>query len=279
MKTPLSIMIAIVVMLLPLAPTLARQDQSAPPAPVDVKALFDEGQAAFDEGLAKREDDSAEAAKAFERAASIWQGLVDEQDIHNGALLYNIGNAHQLAGQLGPAILAYRKAELYIGGEQHLVSNLQQARRKVMTHIETEPGAMLERTLLFWHDDWSTRTRLMLLTLLSGIAWLWGLARLNARFAAWPRWPGWAAGALALALVASLTVEQVNAGKHVNGVVMQETTGRKGPSEAGYEPSFTEPLAEGVEFTVAEDRQDWLLARLADGRETWLPRDAVGLVN
>lgn len=269
---------SIMLVLLLVAPTFARQDQPSP-APIDVRALFDEGQAAFDEGLAKREHDSAAAAKAFERAASIWQSIIDEHDIHNGALLYNIGNAHLLAGQLGPAILAYRKAELYLGGEHHLVSNLQQARRKVMTRIEAQPSAMLERTLLFWHDDWSTRTRLMLLTVLSGVAWLWGLARLNARFAAWPRWPGWASGAIALALAGSLMVEQMNAGEHIDGVVMQDVVGRKGPSEAGYEPSFTEPLAEGVEFTVAEDRQDWLLARLADGRETWLRRDAVGLVN
>lgn len=243
-----------------------------------IEQLFQQGQSAFDAGLAARASDTAAARDSFEKAAAHWQAIVDEHAIHNGRLLYNIGNAHLLAGRVGPAILSYRKAQRYIAGDPHLVSNLQQARRRVMTYIEPEATTRVADALLFWHHGWSGRTRLSLLTALSGFAWLWGLARLSSRGAAWPRWPALAAGALAFVLAGSLAVEHVASGDHLEGVVMRDVAGRKGPSEVGYEPSFTEPLAEGVEFAVSEDRGDWMLVRLADERETWLPRTAVGLV-
>ncbi len=270
---------ALAVLLLAL-PALARQNEAnETSAPADAAALFAEAQTAFDRGLDERAKDSPRAAASFEHAASTWQRIIDEQGIHNGRLLYNIGNAHLLAGELGPAILSYRRAEQYIGGDRHLVSNLQQARRRVTTHIEPKASSRVREDLLFWHDDWSTRTRLLLLVVFSGIMWLWALARLGRSRRAWPRWPVWTAGVVAVALVVSLTVEQLGIDRQPQGVVMRDVTGRLGPSEIGYEPSFTEPLAEGVEFSVIEDRRDWLLARLVDGRETWLPRQAVTLVN
>ena len=51
---------------------------------------------------------------------------------------------------------------------------------------------------------------------------------------------------------------------------------RKGDAES-YEPAFTEPRAEGVEFVVVEQRGDWIRVRL-DGRlDGWVPRDKVVL--
>lgn len=269
----LIVMVGVAVAFIP----MARGDE--PGGASEVASLFRQGQADFEDGLAKRAADPAAARQAFERAASTWRSIVDEHDVHNGRLLYNIGNAQLLAGQLGPAILAYRQAEQFIAGDRHLVENLHQARKRVLTHIEPQPTARLRQVLLFWHDDLSTPTRLWLFALLFGSAWLWGLVRLAPKCAPWPRWPAFAAGLAALALAASLLVEQARAGEHLPGVVMHEVVGRKGPSEQGYEPSFTEALAEGVEFTVAEDRRAWLLTHLADGRETWLRRDAVGLVD
>ncbi|MCC6907432.1 MAG: hypothetical protein IT430_05780 [Phycisphaerales bacterium] len=272
-------LMTVLAMLLLTLPAAARQQEQAGQAPADAAALFAEAQAAFDKGLDERAKDSPDATASFERAASTWQRIIDEHGIHNGRLLYNIGNAHLLSGEVGSAILAYRRAEQYIAGDRHLVSNLQQARRRVRTHIEPRAASRVREDLLFWHDQWSTRARLLLLVIFSGVMWLWALARLSRSRRAWPRWPAWAAGVVAAALVISLTVEHLGIDREPQGVVMRDVTGRLGPSEIGYQPSFTDPLAEGVEFSVIEDRRDWLLARLVDGRETWLPRQAVTLVN
>ena len=175
---------------------------NAPAAKSGVEWLFSQGQAAFDAGLSSRETDPAAARQAFEQAASIWRGLVDEHDVHNGRLLYNIGNAQLLAGQLGAAILAYRQAEQYIPGDRHLVENLQQARQRVLTRIVPQPKARLRQTLLFWHDHWSTSTRLRLFAVFFGLAWLWALVRMSPRCTGWPRWPAFVAGVVAIALAA-----------------------------------------------------------------------------
>lgn len=272
MKTVTVILVVMVIAVLPGASRAAAQAGGTA-----AESLFAQGQQAFDEALAKHAGDPVAAADSFRAAASIWQSLADDHGIHNGRLLYNIGNAHLLAGDVGPAILAYRRAERYIAGDRHLAANLDLARRRVRTSIETSGAARARGMLLFWHESWSQRTRMMLMTILWGAGWLWTLARLNGRLSAAPRWPGWAALALALVFSASLAAD-LAAGPDRGGVVMRETIGRKGPSDIGYEPSFTEPLAEGVEFAVVEDRGPWLLVRLRDGRETWLPRSSVELV-
>lgn len=264
---------AILLALLCLAPAApAQQDEARA-----LESLFEQGQRAFDEGLSQRAEAPGAAAESFRQAAAAWRQLIDGHGVRNGRLLYNIGNAHLLAGEVGPAIAAYRRAEQYIAGDRHLVANLEQARRRVRTAVELPASQRARGLLLFWHDDWSQRTRLTLLTILWGAGWTWALARLTSRLAMLPRWPGWSAAALALVLAGSLAVEEL-APEAPAGVVLHETIGRKGPSEIGYEPSFTEPLAEGVEFAALEDRGAWLLARLRDGRETWLPRGSVDLI-
>ncbi len=265
--------LAIVLLLLGLAPAApARQGEAHAP-----QALFGEGQRAFDEGLARRQNAPAAAAESFRHAAAAWRRLIDEHGIHNGRLLYNIGNAHLLAGEVGPAIAAYRQAERYIAGDQHLVANLEQARRRVRTAVEVPASLRARSLLLFWHEDWSQRTRLTTLTALWVAGWCWMLIRCRGRLSSLPRWPGWTAATLALILGGSLVVEEL-APPPPAGVVLHETIGRKGPSDVGYEPSFTEPLAEGVEFTALENRGEWLLARLRDGRETWVARRDVELI-
>lgn len=267
--------VVLLAMLLTASPAL--RGARAPSGVEDLNSLFAQGQQAFDEALARRGGDPAAAAESFRTAASIWQSLADGHGIHNGRLLYNIGNAHLLAGDIGPAILAYRRAERYIAGDRHLAANLDQARRKVHTSVEASGSARVRSALLFWHETWSQRTRLMLLAILWGAGWLWALGRLSAPLSSAPRWPGGAAIALAIVFAGSLAADLL-AGPDRGGVVLRETVGRKGPSDLGYEPSFTEPLAEGVEFEVLEDRGSWLLARLRDGRETWLPRGSIDLI-
>ena len=61
----------------------------------------------------------------------------------------------------------------------------------------------------------------------------------------------------------------------VHGVIVHdEVIARKG-NAASYQPAFTEPLAEGTEFRLVEDRGDWYLIRLAGGQEGWVEKEAV----
>jgi len=60
-----------------------------------------------------------------------------------------------------------------------------------------------------------------------------------------------------------------------NGVlIVDEVYGRKGPGYS-YLSAYADPLHNGLEVAIAEDREDWVRARLADGSECWLPKEAI----
>jgi uncharacterized protein YgiM (DUF1202 family) len=44
---------------------------------------------------------------------------------------------------------------------------------------------------------------------------------------------------------------------------------RKGNGD-GFDPQFAEPLSQGVEFRVLQQRPGWLLIRLGDGKSGWI---------
>ena len=57
-------------------------------------------------------------------------------------------------------------------------------------------------------------------------------------------------------------------------VVVDEVTVRKGNAES-YEPAFTEPMTEGMEFRLVERRGSWLQIELSNGNRGWVPEDTV----
>jgi Flp pilus assembly protein TadD len=66
----------------------------------------------------------------FAGAAKAYAALLD-QGQHSSAVLFNLGNAHFKAGQLGAAIAAYRRAEALAPRDPDIRANLQFAREKV----------------------------------------------------------------------------------------------------------------------------------------------------
>jgi len=51
---------------------------------------------------------------------------------------------------------------------------------------------------------------------------------------------------------------------------------RKGNGE-GYAPQFEQPLHEGVEFTILEQRGGWMHIELTDGNSGWVRQREVEL--
>jgi uncharacterized protein YgiM (DUF1202 family) len=46
-----------------------------------------------------------------------------------------------------------------------------------------------------------------------------------------------------------------------------------------YESSFQEPLHDGTEFTLVEERSGWYLIRLRDGSSGWIPIFSAELIH
>lgn len=239
-------------------------------------ALLNEAVQLYDDGSQIQKKNPRTAERHYLDAAGKFQALVDG-GIVNAKLYYNLGNVHLRLGNIGTAILNYRRAQLVDVGDAQLRKNLDFARSLCRTQIEQPGQSQLLRRLFFWHysSSFGTRARLALV----GYAGFWGLLILCIFARAW-YWRGlfWvffvACGALSL----STGIETYQHARVLDGVVLQDdVVARKGNGE-GFEPQFVEPLHQGVEFTLVESRGSWYHVRLADGKSGWIPASVAGLI-
>ncbi len=216
---------------------------------------------------------SARSPEDYLRAAAIYQEVL-ASGFESGAVLYNQGNAFMQAGRRAPAIAAYRRAQRHRPRDPYLEANLAFARAGLPVQESRRP---LAEVLLFWHPWLSAREKFQA-TLAAALAT--ALLALAAQHAA--RRKPWARGAaagvfLTLLLALSAAYDGHVSRPGVRGVVSADgTIARKGDGEA-FEPALTEPLREGMECTVEEERPGWIRVRLPGGAEGWVARNEVVL--
>lgn len=231
--------------------------------------ILNEAQQAFDRGVALRQANPALAAKAFTEAAGKFQLLVDA-GLRNGKLYYNLGNAWLEGSQLGKAIANYRRAERLIPDDPRLQANLRYARSLCRNQIPPSGETAFLRTLFFWHYATSLRGRFLAALTVYILFWL----LMTARFW-WPRfrWRYLLIPCLIVWLTVgmSVAVTTIQQSRHRYGVVTANDVAVRKGNGLGFELQFKEPLHEGVEFEVLEQRLDWLRIQLADGKTGWIP--------
>ncbi len=199
-----------------------------------------------------------QAALKFQAAAVFGQ--------NTGEAWYNAGNAWFQAGAIGRAIAAYRQATVYLPFDPNLTDNLAAARALTMNQIPSEKS--------WWQripKAWAAST-LVVLNII-----FWSLLLLSIRFRT-RRWRITTTASAALVLIASALLLQKQLSSEQSGVVVvDETLSKKGPGYA-YADAFQEPLHDGLEFTLREQRDSWGRIELPDGRECWLPLEQAQLI-
>lgn len=246
-------------------------------ARAELEALFGEGNYLFRQATERVRTDPDAARELYGRAALRFRRIVEQGDVHNGRLYYNIGNAYFRMEDLGRAILYYRRAAQYIPDDLNLAQNLKYARRRRLDKIEEREKTKVLKTLFFWHYDLSSRSRVLLFCVAFVPLWFLAAVRLFRR-SVWGDWVLVVLALLAVLLFGSLVVEWAGARRERPGVVLSpQVVARKGDSET-YEPSFTEPLHAGTEFVLMQERGSWYQIRLMDGRRCWVPARATELV-
>lgn len=224
--------------------------------------------------IAKKDPEHAE--RLYLESAEKFQSLVNA-GIRNAKLYYNLGNVHLRLGNVGTAILNYRRAQQFDVSEPQLKNNLEFARSLCRTQIEQAGRSKLVQFAFFWHYNTNSRSRLLLLA--AAYVGFWGLLTLAIAFPR-PHWyyVAWPCAILCGALLVSVSVDAYGQKYIIEGVVVQDDViVRKGNGE-GFEPQFVEPLHQGVEFTLIETRGSWFHIRLPDGKQGWLPADAGALI-
>ena len=239
-------------------------------------AILQEAQADYDLGTSKLKTDPAGAVDSFRSSAQRFQLLVDE-GIENGELYYDLGNAWYQAGDLGRAIANYLRADRLMPDDPRLEANLAWARSLVRPQITSEGQEALVRRLAFWHDGWSLRTRIAVFA----AAWLllWGalLARTLRRYPGWNYAAG-TFGSIAILIGCSVFIDVALTHSRTRGVVVaDDVVVRKGNAES-FQPQFEEPMQQGVEFKVLEERPDWLHIEFNNGASGWIPSSDAEIV-
>lgn len=239
--------------------------------------LLDEATEAFREGNRLLASDPAGAQASYEKATLRLERIIREGGVENGKLYYNLGNIWYQRGDLGRAIVNYLRAQRYIPNDMQLQQNLSFVRQQRTDTFQESEKRRLLKTLFFWHYDLSSHIRLRLFG--AGFLLLWVMA--GARLFWKRRELTVTVGICALVsglLFISLTVESSQYRNNPRGVVIaDECIGRKGDGET-YQPSFSEPLHAGTEFTLRDDRGSWIYVSLPDERSCWLQRADVALV-
>jgi len=229
----------------------------------DVSRKLQEAQTAFLE---------AASPEDYLHAAALYQETLDS-GFFNGAVLFSQGNAFMRAGEPGRAVAAYRRAERCRGRDADLRANLELA---LGTSAPPDDRTLLDH-FFFWQKWLSYAETFRAAAAAAGVTLVLALWRLLAGSSALRRSAVLAGLFLTFLLSASAALEWYRYDVVGRGVVVaDEAVARKGNAES-FAPAFRSPLKEGTEFTVREERGDWLRIRLRGGPEGWIRKDAASL--
>ncbi len=226
----------------------------------------------FDQATGLVASDPEQARNLYQRATLRYERILNA-GVRNGKLYYNLGNAYFLRGDIGRAILNYRRAERLTPNDPKLHQNLAYVRDQRLDRIDEPQRKRVLRTVFFWHYDLSSRFRALLFGLCFLGLWSVAAARLFVSRAGL----SWAVAILAVlsaAFFSSVSVDAYERAHDRGGVIVAEDViARKGNGET-YQPSFKEPLHSGTEFEFIEERTGWHHIRLHDTRDCWIPEAA-----
>ncbi len=245
---------------------------------VEQGVMVERAQELFEQGVARVKDDPGLARELFGQSAAMFEAVVREGNINNHRLETNIGNANLLAGDVGRAVVHYRRALKLSPADERARAGLESARGRVLQRVEK---SMVNRAIdaFFWWRGFVPRGWVLLI---AGGGYVLGWVGVIVR-RIWSEHfdRGWV---IAGCFVASFAAGGMLIGEQVvlygvdEAVVVQEAAGYNGPDAQAYEKTFQAPLEPGVEVVVEEERGDWVLVRLGDGRSTWVLAGSLGRV-
>lgn len=227
------------------------------PVPETVAASYRDGNVAYEAG-------------DYSGAVAAYRSAIDE-GYTAPELEYNLGNAHLKNGDLGWAILHYRRALKLRPGYESATANLEYA-RSLLQGVETERPAVELR--------WLERLRLGLdrataaLVLAGFLFAALSAVRLvvRSRGLVWPVLQGVTAGLVLLSGAAFLFEFAEARGENEGVVVADEVDVRSGPAET---QTVSFRLSEGIEVELGRTAEGWREVRVSDGLEGWAPVEAV----
>lgn len=214
-------------------------------------------------------------AGQYAEAIDVYKSIV-AAGVQDSALYYNLGNAYYKHGDLGWAILYYRRAQHLKPRDSDVINNLAVARSQTVDQLESERGVLTNFVQIA--EAWLTLSEASILALI-----LWLVIGLFALVAILSerlrRFSLWAISVVALFLVIGLIsmanryyIEQT---APPGVVVAQEVDITSGPGDAEqYLVEFN--LHAGTEVRLLDSRPGWRRVTLpGNDFQGWVPAEAV----
>ena len=239
--------------------------------------LFAQANQAFKEANSALTD-SAGAQRLYEKAILSYEKIIDQGRIKNAGLYYNLANTYLLKGDLGHAILNYRRAQKLDAADANIQKNLSFARSQRLDKVSPKTEKRIMQTLFFWHYDFSLKTKFTLTCIFFAACCI--TLTLTIWFSRSP--PATVTIVLTVLLtlcfLTSVVVETKTQAARICGVITtDEVIARQGDGQ-NYAPSFKDPLHAGTEFDLLERRTGWFHIKLADDTDAWIPDQSADLI-
>jgi tetratricopeptide (TPR) repeat protein len=239
-----------------------------------VASLFRKANDAYEKGLML---DGEARAEELRTAAANYEKIIEQADIQNGYLYYNLGNTYFHLNELGKSIVNYRRAERLLPNFPDLSGNLRTALSKRQDRIDKTQIESIWRTLFFWHYIISPRVKTVLFSGFFVLIWIFLFIRLY-KNTLLVKWAVILSILLSASFGASIGIEKHEENRVKSGVIVSKEVDAKIAPYSNAESEFTKPLHEGTEFRVIEERAGWYRIILDDGKTTWLPADSCELI-
>ena len=264
-----------VVFLFVLSPALTASD----PQEASLEARFAAVSATYERSIDLLEDDPAEGVRLLDTSIAEFRDIAASLQGTSAALEFNLGNAYFHRGDLGLAILHYRRAECFDRLLPGLRANLALARSRIQPIDEYAGDAegLSGRVGVFFSAARSFTAGAWLVAVLWSAGWILALLRAT-RIATMPRWLILLPIAFSVLLAGVLFYASSEPSLQIGVVVDEAVIARTGPGERSYPPVFASPIPTGTELTIEEVRAGWLYVRFPNGRTAWVPAEGIGIL-
>ncbi len=162
------VLIAVVIVLLP-ATGLAAEPTLGTEA---LRGLLEQASEKFRQATRVAPEDPAAAKLLYQESIVRFEKIISAGNVRNSKLFYNLANTYLLKGDVGRAILNYRRAERLTPEDRNLQGNLTFARSQVRDSIPVPPQRRVLDTVLAWHTGLPVLPRLAVLVLAFDLIWL-----------------------------------------------------------------------------------------------------------
>ncbi|MGZ4963732.1 MAG: BatD family protein [Limisphaerales bacterium] len=207
----------------------------------------------------------------FTEAAAAYDNLI-QVGVVSPALYFNAGNAWFKAGQVGHAIVDYRKAEQLAPRDPDIRANLQFARNHVANYIPALPGNRWTR----WMNHISVNEWTVAASVSLGLFFI-----VMATQQVWPttrktlKGPAIALGLLTACLALCFYFDYGNAQTKSGVITTSEAVVRRGPFDES-QSAFT--VRDGAELLVVDSKDNWLQVADAAHHTGWIRTNQLAVV-